>query len=475
MSTKVPAKIFSSSSGQCYVYITQTNEILTIDKEWFHSLDEQTREAAVLKELTDAGLLTEQVPEQIQWCRTKEEYRDQITRRIPALTLEITQQCSLRCSYCIYSGNYDGARVHQACDMDMTLLTNAIDYFAAHNVDCPTADISFYGGEALLQFDKIRYGVEYARKRIPHKPLRFHVSTNGTTLTQPVQQWLSQNEDVTVTLTLNGPKHDIYRKFPSGAGSLDVITQHLREIKEHYPNVWERIDFLANITSYSELLALRQYYMDVVGKPPLLISGIEKEGGNEFIQEIIGDGFRNGPDQKRSQQLFISRHDEYLKPFYQTNVESISTRAIGNWTDAPIAPCCIPFSHNLFVSAKGELSFCERTAPKQEYGNVVDGISGDAVEKAMEQAMSVFNSKCRFCWAQRLCDVCYQHIHEDASGVPYISEAFCQQAQRGIVTDLTLFCDISEENPALIQKIRQEYEVKYRRHQEEKTHCRMDT
>lgn len=474
MESNVYAKIFSSSSGQWYVYITKTNEILSVDKEWFDSLDEKTRENTALQELADAGLLTDQIPKQIQWARTKEEYQYLIARRIPALTLEITQQCSLRCSYCIYSGNYDGTRVHQAYDMDISLITKAIDYFAEHNVDCPTADISFYGGEALLQFDKIRCAVEYARIKIAKKPLRFHVSTNGTTLTQPVQEWLSQNKDVTVAITLNGQTHDIYRKFPSGAGSLDVITQHLQEIKENYPDVWERIDFLANITNYSELLALRKYYLDHVGKPPLLISGIETEGGNESIQEIIGEGFQNGADQKLSQQLFISKYDEYLKPFYQANMESISTRAMGNWIDSAIASCCIPFTHNLFVSAKGELSFCERTPPKQEYGNVVDGIRISTVEKAMEQAMSVFNSKCRFCWAQRLCDVCYQYIHEDTAGMPYISESFCAQAKRGITKDLALFCDISEENPSLIEKIRLEYECKLKHHQEEKMGCQMD-
>lgn len=474
MNTTAYAKIFSSSAGQWYVYITQSNEILSIDKGWFEALDEQTRQVTVLEELKNAGLLSDQVPEQIRWGRTKEEYQHWIAKRIPALTLEITQQCSLRCSYCIYSGNYDGVRVHQPCNMDLTLITNAIDYFAEHNVDCPTADISLYGGEALLQFDKVRYAVEYARRRIQQKPLRFHVSTNGTTLTPPVQQWLSQNEDVTVAITLNGPTHDTYRKFPSGAGSLAVITQHLQEIKENYSNVWDRIDFLANISNYSELLDLRKYYMENVGKPPLLISGIEKEGGNDLIQNIIGDGFQDGAEQKASQNLFISRYDEYMKPFYQANMESMSTRSLENWTNSAIAPCCIPFTHNLFVSAKGELSFCERTTPKHEYGNVVDGINNAVVEKTMDQAMSVFNSTCRFCWAQRLCDICYQHIHEDASGMPYISESFCEQAKRGIVKDLTLFCDISEENPSLIERIRSEYERKLKRHQEEKMGCRLD-
>lgn len=102
MSTDAYAKIFSSSSGQWYVYITQTNEILSIDKEWFDSLDEYTRELVVLDELTKAGLLSDQIPDQIQWGRSKEEYQRQIAKRIPALTLEMTQQCSLRCSYCIY-------------------------------------------------------------------------------------------------------------------------------------------------------------------------------------------------------------------------------------------------------------------------------------------------------------------------------------------------------------------------------------
>lgn len=458
------AKIFSSSSGQGYVYLTQTNEILSIEKEWFDSLDERSREDTVLAELVDIGLLSNQTPEQIRWSQTSEQYLYHIAKRIPALTLEITQQCTLRCSYCIYSGNYEGVRTHQACDMPVSLITKAIDYFAEHNAEYPTADISFYGGEALLYFDRICYAVEYARKKIQQKPLRFHISTNGTTLTEPIKKWLSQNDDVTIAVTLNGPTHDDYRKFPSGEGSLEIIMQHLRAIKKNYPNVWNRIDFLANVSNYPELLELRKYYLKYIGKPPLLISAIEREGGNESIQKIIGDGFQCGPEQALAQQLFTCHHDEYLKPFFQGNVESVCTRTMENWMDSAIASCCMPFTHNLFVSAKGELAFCERTKPKQEYGNVEDGINFTAVEKAMERAMSVFQNKCRYCWAQRLCDICYQHIHEDAFGVSYISEAFCENARNGVVKDLALFCDISEENPSLIEEIRNEHRDKLQKH-----------
>ena len=50
------------------------------------------------------------------------------------LILEATQDCNLRCGYCIYGGNYSGERVHsiEKKDMPLDIAIKAIDLFSLH-------------------------------------------------------------------------------------------------------------------------------------------------------------------------------------------------------------------------------------------------------------------------------------------------------------------------------------------------------
>lgn len=101
---------------------------------------------------------------------------------------------------------------------------------------------------------------------------------------------MDENEDVSVTVTLNGLPHDKYRKFPSGKGSLDAIGRNLSKIRKHCPGLWKRIGFIANVAPLKELLGLRAYYMEHIGKPPLLVTGILAYGCNEKNLRIFTAG-----------------------------------------------------------------------------------------------------------------------------------------------------------------------------------------
>ena len=97
-----------------------------------------------------------------------EQYLDS---NVQQLILQVTQNCNLRCKYCVYSGSYSN-RVHNNKRMDLCTALNAVDFFTEHSSMTNTANISFYGGEPLLEIDLIKKVVEYCEYKLKGKEIR---------------------------------------------------------------------------------------------------------------------------------------------------------------------------------------------------------------------------------------------------------------------------------------------------------------
>lgn len=52
--------------------------------------------------------------------------------KITMFTIEMTQQCNLRCSYCCYSGNYRDRRIHNMKEIPYDTLQRTVDFINAH-------------------------------------------------------------------------------------------------------------------------------------------------------------------------------------------------------------------------------------------------------------------------------------------------------------------------------------------------------
>lgn len=317
----------------------------------------------------------------------------------------------------------------------------------------PGAQISFYGGEALLRFPAVQYAVAYSREIFGKKPVSFRISSNGTTLTEPVLRWLDQNEDVSVTVTLNGFSHDTYRKYPDGRGSLHTIMQNIERIRSGHPGLWSRIDFLANVASLQELLDLRRFYMARIGKPPLQITGILEYGGNEIIHKII---HTSDTEKIRNEvhKLYCGNNDAYIRPYYHADVCGISARSVGRRVKVcRITACCMPFLGGLFVSAEGGFGFCERTGVWKNCGDMDTGIAMDNVHRLLGESLEIFNRRCRNCWCQRLCTICFKDFQAAPDGTVFLPEFLCREMQNGIENALELFCETGECNRTVIKML----------------------
>ena len=139
------------------------------------------------------------------------------------ITLVLTHQCNLSCSYC-YECNKDKSRM--SFEMAKKILDQEL-----RDTSLKKIEIDFMGGEPLLEFDLIKEIVEYARKTFDVKKINFFITTNGTILTECMRAWLKANTDILqIGLSLDGNKRmqDINR-----SNSFDKID--LSFFRDTYP------------------------------------------------------------------------------------------------------------------------------------------------------------------------------------------------------------------------------------------------
>lgn len=101
------------------------------------------------------------------------------------MTLQVTQNCNLRCKYCVYSGSYIN-RTHTNKRMTWEVAKRAVDFYYEHTKNSKEVSLGFYGGEPLLEIALIRKVVEYAEELFKGKKLSFNMTTNATLFTNEI-------------------------------------------------------------------------------------------------------------------------------------------------------------------------------------------------------------------------------------------------------------------------------------------------
>lgn len=434
---------FRISDEFLFHYITQTNQIIAEDK--------------LLSNLNNGGTQEEGIfnLSEIEYGAPLEECLEMSNGNMENLTLELTRQCNCRCAYCLYSGAYDNRRRHAEEFMSWNTICSALHFYKSHNRKCRRAHISFYGGEALLAFQKIKNTVEYATNLFARsKPLTFTISTNGLLLADKVVAWLEENPRVSVVITLNGPFHDVHRVTTQGKATLDSILNNLATIKAEHPAVWnQQVNFICNIASLTEVRPLRDFYMNVIGKYPILVTGIHTAHANDQLDKIVK------MDQKSSCRLwynlareYMSTGDDFLHVLFRSRIRHIYNRPIIKKGMPAIAKNCIPFLSNCFVSSDGAINLCEKIG-EMSLGNVVDGIDKQKVKTLMTNAKTAFNQKCRRCWAQRLCSICFADMDNLLCKTAEIQSERCRVERENLAVDLVIFVEFALLHPKMFDSL----------------------
>ena len=147
---------------------------------------------------------------------------------VHSITLGVTNNCNLNCLYC-----FEGEKNKESMPVDIA--KKAIDWLFRDDVSgtFPKVDVTFFGGEPLLEIDTIKAIVPYARKRASAigKSISFSTTTNGVLFTKELAKYWNDNE-IGILLSCDGigRAHDKCRQTISGEGSFQLVERNIDHV-----------------------------------------------------------------------------------------------------------------------------------------------------------------------------------------------------------------------------------------------------
>ena len=218
-----------------YLYDVNTNALMLVSDECFEQIVKYNDTGIVnnaVKKLQGQGYLRKRNNFIMENPET-DGLKYSLENDLGTMALQVTQNCNLRCKYCVYSGNYEN-REHSSLRMSRETAYKAIDYLVEHSTNSENLHLGFYGGEPLLEFELIKDCVEYIRKAT-NKEIIFNITTNCVLLDEEKIDFLYQN-DFRVTISLDGPAniHDANRVKLDNSGSFSNVIIAIQVIKNSY-------------------------------------------------------------------------------------------------------------------------------------------------------------------------------------------------------------------------------------------------
>lgn len=210
MNDKIPFIKLFRTLDNFYFFDVNSNSIVRINEAVSHKIEDLIAGNDILNQDMDIARLkkrgylkanNENIIVEHSALNTVGEYMNGNLRQ---LILQVTQNCNLRCKYCVYSGSYVN-RTHTKKRMSFEIAKQAVDFYFAHNTNKDAGVISFYGGEPLLEMELIKKIVVYSEKLYEGKELRFNMTSNATLLTDEIADFLYEH-NFNLTISLDGPE-----------------------------------------------------------------------------------------------------------------------------------------------------------------------------------------------------------------------------------------------------------------------------
>lgn len=464
-----------SVDGTDYLYDTGSNAIVELPEGVGPGLDEALRRNGGRPRLAEALSAGSDAAEFVEETRSANglfqphpprNYRgvldpDRIARLLDhgmrGLLLGVTEGCNLRCSYCIYSGGYEGQRTHGAGRMSWDTARRSMDYFAERAGGGAEPFITFYGGEPLTAWSLVRRSVEYARG-LPIPGLQLLINTNLTLLDEAKATFLAEN-DVALAVSVDGPEviHDGARRFPSGKPTHARVLHWLEYLREHHRAYFDRRIFLhVTFDPESDIRTVFDFFCDDRWRGlPISIGGIRQEGPGserrraaararhgEALDEILD---RHVPGLRGEDPI---PHSLLVNLFRHVFHEIPSRRIAYPPPDANPMRTCTPGVTRLYVGADGGFYPCEKTdVPAACIGDIDHGIDPARVRRLLQRQVRFCESDCQDCWAWRLCSLCLTHFIEGGAIRSSEIRRKCKEERERIRLSLARFVRLYNQEP----------------------------
>lgn len=359
--------------------------------------------------------------------------------------IAITEQCNLRCSYCCYSGEYEGNHSHNSrtlCVGDI----QAIYDFIAKTAKTKPIRISFYGGEPLVNYPLVQYAIQLGQQRW-EDDVTFSVSTNGTLLTEERIDWLVNN-GVELAISIDGtqPFHDAHRVDAKGNGSYTKVRNALAYLHNNPFNQYPKVVLMMTLPSVSTLIPIAEAWHEdeaLQHYTPTHISGLTPN----FLQGVAKEDWETLKTQYIQLLDAYEQHPEWsvLQIFFDEIVSYWKNRPVFEVSGSTPLSTCMPVNTKLYIDANLQLAVCEKFTDRFRIGSINGGIDWQKANEMTKEYFHKRENRCTYCPAVRMCNMCLTSIsytddqwdtlcHNERLYHQLHMFLFCEMAERGMLT-----------------------------------------
>lgn len=165
------------------------------------------------------------------------------TNYVKNVSIVVTEQCNMRCSYCYQHGKNDSRLSYETAQRIADIILC--------DVESGAVILDFIGGEPMLEMDVIEYFMTYFLRRALQMEHKFAVnymismSSNGTLYHKPeFQRFLRKyKERLSLGITVDGNKelHDACRRFVDGSPTYDIVSKNAVDYLKLNPNATTKL------------------------------------------------------------------------------------------------------------------------------------------------------------------------------------------------------------------------------------------
>ena len=417
---------------------------------FFNALNNRIYEIASREDLEDIQFsdlgLTSDIRER---ALLKENISQEVNKRAKTLILEVTEDCNIRCTYCIYDEANSSERNHREKLMPKGTAFKALEDFYKRT-DGVEAYLIFYGGEPLLNFRLITELVEYANI-ISNRGIKFSLTTNGISLDENKFRFLVENE-FNLTVSLDGPEfiHNSNRKTKNGKGTFNIVESNLRSLMRYNEKYYfSNVDFNCTINNHLDIPSINEFFLS---------SDLFTDGKVRFASEISKS---SSIDKKISASInidelkfalknsgeIISKPNKYNKNLVQDSyfgdiVRKIMYRQMDE-NASNGKKICIPYSNRTYVRSGGQIQFCERI---QFYGTTDDEINLNKYsEKFYQEFLEFKKESCSYCFAYNFCEMCPASFIENSNFSERLSMEKCTEFRMDMEESMRIYIEGMED------------------------------
>jgi uncharacterized protein len=383
----------------------------------------------------------------------RKRFESLIKKDFMQIVLNVTHKCNLNCDYCYGGdGSYNGPAIHMSRDT----AKQAVDFLMKVSGNSDNCRITLFGGEPLLNFDLVKYVVQYARKEASklNKKLHLGMTTNGLLLDDDKADFLLK-ENIEVTFSFDGPKkiQDKNRPFKSNKekSSFDLIYPKILKYIEKAEKNNRFYAFRATITrpGVRNMFDVSNFFKRFKTKEIHYDTAEYKNGispGGLAITDRDIRFYRH--EVKKMADEFKKDHSKIEYDLFSGPLKAMKGKIKKE------SFCVSPGAFYAGVSAEGDIFPCHRLVGYKEtkLGNVWDGFDREKWLKKYAR-VHIFNSKvCSRCWVRYFCGGMCPATNYFLGGDLVLSEKVDQEPVhcklRKIVFEeaMLLFASLSEDN-----------------------------